>query len=138
MRLARLYRHEGRVDDAVSCLELAGENIDGGDPEVALATVELARLLRRVGRLAEAGLAWSRLVSAPGPLAGLGWIELAKEREHRERNLAGAWAATDEALMALYRSRGHGNAMQRRALEADLVKRRARLARKLERASQVA
>jgi uncharacterized protein YprB with RNaseH-like and TPR domain len=138
MRLARLYRHEGRVDDAVSCLELAGENIDGGDPEVALATVELARLLRRAGRLAEAGLAWSRLVSAPGPLAGLGWIELAKEREHRERNLAGAWAATDEALMALYRSRGHGNAMQRRALEADLVKRRARLARKLERASQVA
>ena len=138
MRLARLYRHEGRIEDAVSCLEIAGESIDGGDPDVALATVELARLLRRAGRLAEAGLAWSRLVSAPGPLAGLGWIELAKEREHRERDLAGAWAATDEALLALYRSRGHGNAMQRRALEADLVKRRARLARKLERAAQVA
>ena len=138
MRLARLYRHEGRLEEAVTCLEIAGESIDGGDPDVALATVELARLLRRAGRLAEAGLAWSRLVSAPGHLAGLGWIELAKEREHRERDLAGAWAATDEALLALYRSRGHGNAMQRRALEADLVKRRARLARKLERAADVA
>jgi hypothetical protein len=135
VRLARLFRHEGRTDEAVACLQIAGEPIDGGDPEVALATVELARLLRRCGRVAEAGVAWSRLVTAPGPLAGLGWIELAKEREHRERDLAGAWAATDSALLALYRSRGHGNAMQRRALEADLAKRRARLARRLERAA---
>jgi hypothetical protein len=135
VRLARLFRHEGRIDEAVTCLEIAGEPIDGGDPDVATATVELARLLRRCGRLAEAGVAWSRLVTAPGPLAGLGWIELAKEREHRERDLAGAWAATDQALLALYRSRGHGNAMQRRALEADLAKRRARLARRLERAA---
>jgi hypothetical protein len=135
VRLARLFRHEGRIDEAVACLEMAGAPIDGGDPDVALATVELARLLRRCGRLAEAGVAWSRLVTSPGPLAGLGWIELAKEREHRERDLAGAWAATDEALLALCRSRGHGNAMQRRALEADLAKRRARLARRLERAA---
>ena len=134
MRLARLFRHEGRIDEAVACLEIAGGPIDGGDPDVALATVELARLLRRCGRLAEAGVAWSRLVTAPGPLAALGWIELAKEREHRERDLAGAWAATDGALLALYRSRGQGNAMARRALEADLAKRRARLARRLERA----
>jgi uncharacterized protein YprB with RNaseH-like and TPR domain len=134
VRLARLFRHEGRIEEAVACLEIAGAPIDGGDPDVAMATVELARLLRRSGRLAEAGVAWSRLVSAPGPLAGMGWIELAKEREHRERDLAGAWAATDQALLALYRSRGHGNAMQRRAMEADLAKRRARLARRLERA----
>jgi hypothetical protein len=78
-------------------------------------------------------VAWSRLVAASGPLAALGWIELAKEREHRERNLADAWAATDEALLALYRSRGHGSAMLRRGLEADISKRRARLARRLER-----
>ena len=132
-RLARLYRHEGRFDEAVACLELAGAAVDGGDPDVALATVELARLLRRCGRLAQAGLAWSRLVTAPGPLAALGWIELAKEREHRDRDPAGAWAATDQALLVLYRSRGTGNAMQRRALEADVAKRRARLARRLER-----
>ena len=133
VRLARLFRHEGRIEEAVACLQIAGGPIDGGDPEVAMATVELARLLRRCGRLAEAGVAWSRLVTAPGPLAGLGWIELAKEREHRARDLAGAWAATDGALLALYRSRGNGNAMTRRALEADLVKRRARLARRLAR-----
>ena len=134
-RLARLYRHEGRFDEAVACLELAGAAVDSGDPDVALATVELARLLRRCGRLAEAGLAWSRLVTAPGPLAALGWIELAKEREHRDRDPAGAWAATDQASLVLYRSRGTGNAMQRRALEADVAKRRARLARRLERQS---
>ena len=134
VRLARLFRHDGRVDEAVACLEIAGGPIDGGDPDVALATVELARLLRRCGRDAEAGVAWSRLATAPGPLAGMAWIELAKEREHRERNLAGAWAATDQALLALYRSRGHGNARQRRALEVDLAKRRARLGRRLERA----
>ncbi len=133
VRLARLFRHEARFDEAVECLEIAGGPIAGGDPDVAMATVELARLLRRCGRLADAGVAWSRLVTAPGPLAALGWIELAKEREHRERNLAGAWTATDEALLALYRSRGHGNAMQRRTLEADLARRRARLARRLER-----
>ena len=135
IRLARLFRHEGRLEEAVSCLEMAGEDVRGGDPDTAMATVELARLLRRCGRLADAGVAWGRLVTSPGPLAALGWVELAKEREHRERNLAGAWAATDQALLALYRSRGQGHAMQRRALEADLVGRRARLARRLERAS---
>jgi uncharacterized protein YprB with RNaseH-like and TPR domain len=134
VRLARLYRHEARVDEAVTCLELAGDGIETGDPDVATATVELARLLRREGRATEAGVAWSRLVTAPGAIAALGWIELAKEREHRERNLAAAWAATDEALLALYRSRGRGNAMFRRALEADVAHRRERLARRLERA----
>jgi hypothetical protein len=135
VRLARLFRHEGRIAEAVECLEIAGAPIDGDDPEVAMAIVELARLLRRCGRLAEAGVAWSRLVTIPGPLAGLGWIELAKEREHRQRDLDGAWAATDHALLSLYKNRGHGNAMQRRALEADLRKRRMRLARKLEKKS---
>jgi hypothetical protein len=61
----------------------------------------------------------------------VGWIELAKEREHRDRDPEGAWAATDEALMALYRSRGHGSVALRRSLEADLGARRARLARRL-------
>jgi hypothetical protein len=133
VRLARLYRHEARYDEAVACLQTAGQPVSAGDPEVAVATVELARLLRRMGKLTEAGVAWSRLVAAPGPLAALGWIELAKEHEHRARNLPEAWAATDEALLALYRSRGHGSAMLRRSLEADLSRRRARLARRLDR-----
>lgn len=133
VRLARLFRHEARYDEAVACLETAGEAVAAGDPDGAVATVELARLLRRIGRFADAGVAWSRLVTSAGPLAALGWIELAKEREHREGNLAGAWAATDQALLALYRSRGHGSAILRRSLEADLSRRRARLARRLER-----
>ena len=128
-----LDRKEGLFDEAVACLETAGLSVSAEDPDVALATVELARLLRRMGRWADAGVAWSRLGAADGPLAALGWIELAKEREHRERDLPGAWAATDEALLALYRSRGKGAAMLRRGLESDLVRRRARLARRLER-----
>lgn len=134
LRLARLFRHEVRFEEAIACLETAGSDLTTGDADVAIATVELARLLRRCGRPLDAGVAWSRLATAPGPLAALGWIELAKEREHRERDVAGAWAATDEALLALARSRGQGNAMQRRALEGDVVRRRARLAQRLERA----
>ena len=134
-RLARLFRHDGRADDAIECLETAAAGVaaSGGDvdADAALATVELARLLRRYGRLAEAGVAWSRLAVGPGPLAALGWIELAKEREHRDRDPEAAWAATDEALMALYRSRGHGSVALRRGLESDLGARRARLARRL-------
>ena len=137
MRLARLFRHDGRGDEAIACLETAAAatSAAGGDvdADAALATVELARLLRRYGRLGEAGVAWSRLATGPGPLAALGWIELAKEREHRDRNPEAAWAATDEALMALYRSRGHGSLALRRGLETDLGLRRARLARRLTR-----
>jgi hypothetical protein len=135
MRLARLFRHEGRGEEAITCLETAAAGVSSPgsdlDPDAALATVELARLLRRCGRLTEAGVAWSRLATGPGPLAALGWIELAKEREHRDRDPEAAWVATDEALMALYRSRGHGSLVLRRRLEADLGPRRARLARRL-------
>jgi uncharacterized protein YprB with RNaseH-like and TPR domain len=131
VRLARLFRHEGRAEEAIACLETAADGVSAGDADVALATVEMARLLRRLGRLTEAGVAWSRLATGPGPLAAVGWIELAKEREHRDRDPEGAWAATDEALMALYRSRGHGSVALRRSLEADLGARRARLARRL-------
>ena len=138
VRLARLYRHESRMDEALGCLKLAavgpdGSGVDAGNPDLALATMELARLLRRLGRTAEAGVVWSRLVAAPGPLAALGWVELAKEREHRQCDPEGAWAATDEALLALYRSRGMGALALRRGLEADLAKRRTRLAGKLAR-----
>ena len=131
VRLARLFRHEGRAEEAIACLETAADGVSSGDADVALATVELARLLRRLGRLTEAGVAWSRLATGPGPLAAVGWIELAKEREHRDRDPEGAWAATDEALMTLYRSRGHGSVALRHSLEADLGARRARLARRL-------
>jgi hypothetical protein len=135
MRLARLFRHEGRGKEAIACLETAAAGVSAPgsdlDPDAALATVELARLLRNYGRLTEAGVAWSRLATGPGPLAALGWIELAKEREHRNRDPEAAWVATDEALMALYRSRGHGSLVLRRRLEADLGPRRARLARRL-------
>jgi uncharacterized protein len=133
VRLARLYRHDTRFEDAIACLHEAVDSNAVGDPEVAMATVELARLLRRMGRLVEAAVAWTKLVDMEGPLAALGWIELAKEREHRERNLYAAWDATDRAMLALSQRRILGSGSFRRSLERDLVARRARLARKLER-----
>ena len=133
VRLARLYRHESRHEEAIACLREAVGSTAVGDPEVALATVELARLLRRMGRVVEAGLAWSRLVDMEGPLTAVGWIELAKEREHRERDLAAAWDATDKAMLALSSRHVHGSVSLHRSLEADLVARRTRLARKLAR-----
>jgi uncharacterized protein len=133
VRLARLYRRETRFEDAIACLHEAVDSNAVGDPEVAMATVELARLLRRMGRLMEAAVAWTRLVDMEGPLAALGWIELAKEREHRERNPYAAWDATDRAMLALSQRRIIGPASFRRSLERDLVARRARLARKMER-----
>ena len=130
-RLARLYRHELRIEEALGCLEEATKGLDTGLPDAAQAAIEMARLLRREGRLIEAGAVWARLSAAPGPLAALGWIELAKEREHRGRDVEGAWAATDQALLALYRNRSQGGAMMRRGLEEEIAHRRRRLARKL-------
>ena len=135
VRLARLYRHEARFEQALGCLELATQASTSADPHLALAIVERARLLRKLGRLGEAAVAWSRLVTLPGPIAAMGWVELAKEREHRERDLPGAWAATDRALLTLYAGRDHGSAALRRSLEADVAARRARLARRLARDS---
>jgi len=135
VRLARLYRHDTRFEEAVACLDEAASSATEGDPEIALANVEQARLLRRMGRFADAGVAWSRLVDLEGPLAALGWIELAKEHEHRQRNLEAAWAATDSALLALSRSHGGGSTSLRRSLETDLRSRRARLARRMARDS---
>jgi len=132
--LARLYRHEGKAVLAAHLLGIASEGLAAGQPGAAQATVELARLLRREGRDVEAGLTWARLVEVDGPLAAVGWIELAKEREHRQRDLPGAWEATDSALLKLYSCHNNGQALLRRRLEADLARRRARLARRLDRA----
>ncbi len=90
---------------------------------------ERARVLRRLDRPAEAAEAWQTAAAAGGALGAIAWIEIAKLREHRLEDPAGALAATRAAWRVLDRSRGLGRPHPR--LEADLARRGARLARRL-------
>ncbi len=93
--------------------------------------VERARLLRRLGRFAEAEAGWRAVAAGGGPRGILAWIEVAKLREHRLGHIAGAFEAVREGWLLAQRGRRLGRPLP--AAEADLVERgrrlRARLAR---------
>jgi hypothetical protein len=95
--------------------------------------VDRAHLLRRLGRFDDAAAAWAAIAAGPGRCALIGWIELAKLREHRLGDPLGALRATDDGLTAVERRRRLG--LPEPALEADLVRRRRRLARRLNRSA---
>ena len=57
-----------------------------------------ARVLRRLGRWSEAAEAWQTAAAAGGGLGVIAWIEVAKLREHRLADPAGALAATPGGL----------------------------------------
>ena len=59
--------------------------------------VERARLLRRLGRFADAAGVWEAIGAGAGPLSAHAWIEVAKLREHRLHDLAGAFVAAERA-----------------------------------------
>ncbi len=92
---------------------------------------ERARVLRRLGRWAEAAEAWQTAAAAGGGLGAIAWIEVAKLREHRLDDPGGALAATRAAWRLLERSRATGRPYPR--VEADLQRRGARLAARLRR-----
>jgi tetratricopeptide (TPR) repeat protein len=92
---------------------------------------ERARVLRRLGRWAEAAEAWQTAAAAGGGLGAIAWIEVAKLREHRLGDPSGALAATRSAWRLLERSRVIGRPYPR--VEADLVRRGARLAARIRR-----
>jgi hypothetical protein len=84
--------------------------------------VERARLLRRLGRYADAALAWEAIGAGAGPLSPHAWIEVAKLREHRLGDMAGALEAAGRARrIADRRSRlGRFDPALERALAARL------------------
>ncbi|NJD29857.1 MAG: hypothetical protein FIA92_16390 [Chloroflexi bacterium] len=86
---------------------------------------ERARLLRRLGRHAEAEAAWLRLAGGHGVLAAVAWIEVAKLREHRLGDREGAITATIAGLRVLERQAWLGRPLPR--LESALAHRLARL-----------
>ena len=93
---------------------------------------ERARVLRRLDRPAEAAEAWQTAAAAGGSLGAIAWIEVAKLREHKLRDPEGALGATRAAWGVLERSRLMGRPHPR--LEADLVRRGARLLERTRRA----
>jgi hypothetical protein len=90
---------------------------------------ERARVLRRLGRWAEAAEAWQTAAAAGGGLGAIAWIEAAKLREHRLGDPSGALSATRAASRLLERSRAIGRPYPR--VEADLQRRGARLAARI-------
>ncbi len=97
---------------------------------------ERARALRRLGRWPEAAEAWQSAAGAGGALGAIAWIEVAKLREHRLTDPRGALAATRAAWRILERSRALGRPYPR--IEADLVRRAARLSARIGRVAAAA
>jgi hypothetical protein len=92
--------------------------------------IERGRLLRRLGRHDDAVAAWLNLATGPGSVAVQAWIEVAKLREHRLADLAGAVDATTRASTLAERRRrlGLGDPIVDRALATRLARLRRRLA----------
>jgi hypothetical protein len=86
---------------------------------------ERARLLRRLGRYRDAELAWVALAASRGTIGALAWIEVAKLREHRLGDLAGALEAATAALRLVERQAWLGRPLVR--VETALGRRLARL-----------
>ena len=92
--------------------------------------VDRAHVLRRLGRIDEACEAWAALTASPGRIGVVAAIELAKLREHRLGDPAGALSIASRGLGAAERRRQIGRPEP--ALEANLARRIARLRRRVE------
>ena len=92
--------------------------------------VERARLLRRLGRFADAAGVWEAIGAGAGPLSAHAWIEVAKLREHRLHDLAGAFEAAERARAVIDRRRRIGRYDP--ALDRALAGRLERLRRRLD------
>lgn len=92
--------------------------------------IERGRLLRRLGRHEEAVATWLDLAAGPGAVAVQAWIEVAKLREHRVADLAGALDATTRAIAIAEKRRrlGLGDPVLERALAGRLDRLRRRTA----------
>ena len=91
--------------------------------------LDRAHILRRLGRIDDACEAWTALAASPGRLGVVASIELAKLREHRLRDLVGAFEAATRGLAAAERRRRIGRPEP--VLEANLEHRVTRLRRRL-------
>jgi hypothetical protein len=91
--------------------------------------IDRAHLLRRLGRYGDAAEAWAALAAGPGRTAIVAAIELAKLHEHRLRDPVAALDTTREAMAKVEHRKHIGRPEP--AAEADLLRRAARLRRRL-------
>ncbi len=130
--LGSAYVRRRRYDEALcyfdGALARAGEapgSLIRGVPLAERVTVDRARLLCRLGRHAEASSDWRSIAQAGGRLAALGWVQLAKHVEHRERSPARAYEMAMQAAAVARRERASGS--PQRWVERDLERRLPRL-----------
>jgi tetratricopeptide (TPR) repeat protein len=129
--LGRAYARHRRHDDALGCYEAALERLapwHGRDLQDRVAA-DRARVLARMGRKAEAAGAWEAVALDGGPLAALAWIQVAKAREHLDRDPRRALDAAQRAEALAARARLFG--MPDRIVERDVGRRLVRLRRLL-------
>lgn len=139
-RLGRAYARQRRNDDALACFDAAHARLsspNGGLTEIgrlrerAWLGAERARLLRRMGRIADAMLAWREIAHGGGRAGTRAWVEIAKLHEHAGRDPVAALTAVERADSLVARARLGGRIPA--GLEADLAKRRARLRARISR-----
>lgn len=130
--LARSYARRGDAAGALRCLDAAlgatparPAPADAGRSIVERMLADRARILTRLGRHEEAATAWEAIALEGGPLATLAWIQVAKDREHRQRDPRGALVAAHRARAIAERARFVGD--PDRLAERDLPRRLARL-----------
>ncbi len=132
--LARGYARRGAFADALGCVEGAlshsawSQGVVDGAPLRRYLSAERARLLARMGRRQDAYEAWLEIARRSGPGAAAAWLHVARYREHRLRDLAGAIDACREAASVAERARAWGRPMH--DIESDLTRRMARLRRR--------
>lgn len=107
---------------------VSSDRLETGWDRVRL-IVDRARLLRRLGRYADAECAWTEVADAGGTLGALAWVEVAKLREHRRGDLEAAMAATLAAQRLIERSRMLGRLTGK--VERDLMRRATRLRKRI-------
>ncbi|MBA2275294.1 MAG: ribonuclease H-like domain-containing protein, partial [Chloroflexi bacterium] len=91
--LGRAFVRRGRLAEALDCFDAAlvkARSVPPVDPWALplheRLAMERARVLARLGRRVDASVAWAVLAESGGRLSGLAWIQVAKHREHHERD----------------------------------------------------
>lgn len=133
--LGRAYVRRGRLAEALDCFDAAAARgaslVPARDPwAVPLherLVMDRARVLARLGRPMEAALAWAALAEGGGRISGLAWIQVAKHREHHERDQVAALEAASRAAREAARRASLG--MPLPWVERDLARRMPRLRR---------
>jgi tetratricopeptide (TPR) repeat protein len=127
--LGRAYARHRQHERALDCYEAALERLapgHGRDLQDRVAA-DRAWVLARMGRREEAAGAWEAVALDGGPLAALAWIQVAKAREHLDRDLRRALDAAQRAEALAARARLFGT--PDRIVERDVGRRLVRLRR---------